>query len=454
MLSIMRNVGNEISTIIKGGYKSFIEPFFLALPTFFAYFFAQFRWYTSGMFSFFGRTDDNMKLKSVGKAEKPDVIFIGAGPTGLWTAIQLKLHSPNLNILMFEKYSEYTRNRNVFVEASSFSNSHPNLRFQEVIAEFPGKVTLNNMEDKLLAFAKTLGIEIRNEEIQQCENLKSRFPDVKVIVGADGSKSLVRKQIFNDELVADYNVSYLVEVKYKITGTARKLSKTALFAAIARSEYYFTEEISKQINGESTVSLRLIVDEATYNALPNINFKNPGLIDDEMQNKSPQLYTTIKNWLRARGNESYIDGHELKLNKIKLDVYQARDVVKNVEDGPSWALVGDAAFGLPFFRSLNSGLLNGSQLALNIHKYLKAEEPDLNNYAYFFQRLADIEKSKVGVKNLLLGTAIRQVYNCQWAYSRGRTVLNGLLSLVGSPNIDEPNHEISNSNYTMQRIIA
>jgi len=37
---------------------------------------------------------------------KADIIFIGAGPVGLWTAIQIKLLKPNLEIIMFEKYQQ------------------------------------------------------------------------------------------------------------------------------------------------------------------------------------------------------------------------------------------------------------------------------------------------------------------------------------------------------------
>jgi hypothetical protein len=33
-----------------------------------------------------------------------DVVFVGAGPVGLWTAILLKLLNSKVNILMYEKY--------------------------------------------------------------------------------------------------------------------------------------------------------------------------------------------------------------------------------------------------------------------------------------------------------------------------------------------------------------
>ncbi len=52
--------------------------------------------------------------------EKADVVFVGAGPVGLWTAVQLKLASPQTNVLMLEKYIEYQRSHVLKVDPASF----------------------------------------------------------------------------------------------------------------------------------------------------------------------------------------------------------------------------------------------------------------------------------------------------------------------------------------------
>src|SRR4051794_27571662 len=54
---------------------------------------------------------------------QPDVVFVGAGPVGLWTAIQLKILQPKLNILMLEKYEKYQRNHVLRVSPASFKHS-------------------------------------------------------------------------------------------------------------------------------------------------------------------------------------------------------------------------------------------------------------------------------------------------------------------------------------------
>lgn len=55
----------------------------------------------------------------------PDINFVGAGPVGLFTAIQAKLYNPDLNILMLEKYTEYQRKikNNRLVDEDETENS-------------------------------------------------------------------------------------------------------------------------------------------------------------------------------------------------------------------------------------------------------------------------------------------------------------------------------------------
>ncbi|HRE30351.1 MAG TPA: hypothetical protein PLD88_00115, partial [Candidatus Berkiella sp.] len=78
-----------------------------------------------------------------------DVIVVGAGPVGLWSAIQLKLYNPTLNILMLEKHSEYQRSHTVKIDSESFKNSHPDPVFQKIIAPMTGLVSTNLLEKTL-----------------------------------------------------------------------------------------------------------------------------------------------------------------------------------------------------------------------------------------------------------------------------------------------------------------
>ena len=47
------------------------------------------------------------------------IAIIGAGPVGLWTAIQIKKRSPDAQVTLFERYDEYKRHHVVSVQRSS-----------------------------------------------------------------------------------------------------------------------------------------------------------------------------------------------------------------------------------------------------------------------------------------------------------------------------------------------
>jgi protoporphyrinogen oxidase len=53
----------------------------------------------------------------------PSYLIVGAGPVGLWTAIKLKLQTPEADILVLEKRPEYTRNAVFRIDKDSFSFS-------------------------------------------------------------------------------------------------------------------------------------------------------------------------------------------------------------------------------------------------------------------------------------------------------------------------------------------
>ncbi len=70
-------------------------------------------------------------------------------------------------------------------------------------------------------------------------------------------------------------------------------------------------------------------------------------------------------------------------------------------------LVGDAAFGVPFFRALNNGLMCGSQLAQALTHLWEGQEPEnvMSSYSSFVKRLAWAEMIKAKNKRGLLRLA-------------------------------------------------
>jgi len=80
----------------------------------------------------------------------------------------------------------------------------------------------------------------------------------------------------------------------------------------------------------------------------------------------------------------------------------------------AFALAGDAAFGVPYFRSLNNGLLCGSELAAALSEHGSASgnawrcaggSPPLEGYARFVERLATQEMAAARLRAKALALA-------------------------------------------------
>jgi 2-polyprenyl-6-methoxyphenol hydroxylase-like FAD-dependent oxidoreductase len=306
----------------------------------------------------------------------PDVIFIGAGPVGLFAAIQTKLFCPNLKIRMCEKYEEYQRNHVLHVDKKSYKGSHPNPQFQAILNQLVGTVPTKVIEEKLLTFAKELGIEIQYQHILSTQELAEANPETSVIVGSDGSHSLVRKEVFGDKKIVQEDLQYTAEIKYTVRGHSRKMHlQMEFFPTLSLIQYFVSEHVGKEQEGTSQVSIRFFIDQTTFKEMQHlgISFKTPLTLLKAEEIQSPgikKLLTSIKRWLLARDeliNEQRIENSE-RITAINLPVYRS-ELFAQEHGGKTWFLVGDAALGVPYFRALNAGLLSATQLAKSIHSH-------------------------------------------------------------------------------------
>ena len=95
------------------------------------------------------------------KQQSPDVVFVGGGPVGLWTAIQTKLLT-NKNILIIEKYLEYKRaDIRLNIDSSSFAGVPDYEPLKALIQKWGGRVVpIKEMEEALTKCAHDfLGIK-------------------------------------------------------------------------------------------------------------------------------------------------------------------------------------------------------------------------------------------------------------------------------------------------------
>ena len=373
------------------------------------------------------------------------VLFVGAGPVGLYTAIQAKLKNPSLNIVMLERHQTYLRHHILIIDKASYHGAHPDAEFQALLKPLCGMVPTSTIETSLLTFAKQIGIQVVHEHITSVADLMQQAPKAQFIVGSDGAKSLVRREIFNDEKEKDVNLQYIIEVKYKTKGPTKPLGLYDYFAVHGQCGHFIRENIGKLKDGETPVSLFFFVDEATYNEICSLN-NGPGQrlglmdIDSKQSNKSYQLSNSIRVWLAARrhaAHEAFVLDSE-KIAAVALPIYSSKHFVTETND-KTCLLVGDAAMGVPYFRALNAGLI-----AANHAAKLIAEQPQpQHNEAYqeALRNLAQKETAQALFTDTKVHAGMGAAYMSRTLFPiyKASSMDSGLLNAIQSARLAPPN---------------
>jgi|GEM_PF-1895880 len=297
----------------------------------------------------------------------PDIIFIGAGPVGLFTAIQAKLHNPTLNIKMFERNETYTRGHMLKINPASYQDMHPDPRLKKITDQLVGSVPTTDIEKQLRDLAIELRIDIqRGQLIEDVRRLARDYPSAHTIVGSDGARSGVRKQIFADRKSVDETTQTIVEVKYQVDADAPRLNKYQYVEGLTQIPHFVAENVGRNKDGKTPVSLFFFADKQTGDEIRALgNARDPARLVDIKAgtNRMTDLANSIRPWLalRASNGEKRVPGSE-KITAVDLNVYQSEHFV-HLDNNVRYVLIGDAAMGVPYFRALNAGLIGGSKAA-------------------------------------------------------------------------------------------
>ena len=156
-----------------------------------------------------------------------DVVVVGAGPVGLWTAIQAKIQNNNLRITILDKYADYQRKQALWVDPKSLLGVPDHEELKKICDNFKEKklVPIQEMQEALAGCAKALGIKFKTETFEDPSALKTEFPDAQVFIGADGAYSKVRETVFGNVKSLDRTVQRIVQVSYKTKTNAQKLNQ-------------------------------------------------------------------------------------------------------------------------------------------------------------------------------------------------------------------------------------
>ena len=177
-------------------------------------------------------------------------------------------------------------------------------------------------------------------------------------------------------------------------------------------------------NRDHSIVLRIFIDKQTYDKIAaHTQFKKPCDLNDP--SLDPKLKSQIVIWLNAKEllkNEKRLK-NSVKITTTHLSTYQSKAFVKRKENGKIWCVVGDAALGVPFFRSMRNGLLFGTELSTALTAFFTSRNAHpqasvnrnilqrlwnngtsdpLDSYSHYACRLARWEIFIAKIKNLFI----------------------------------------------------
>jgi hypothetical protein len=246
------------------------------------------------------------RKKARALADAYDVVVVGAGPVGLWCAINIKLLTPTTRVLVVDKYSVYHRHHVLRIEPDSMAGPIA-LRHNPRLAAFrkgiPQIIRTSDLEARLAAFAMEVGVAVQVWKVESLPALLSSLPSVRLLVGADGRNSLTRQwllgrngDVANESVgietsaassstpsagvystseltdpAAQYAVkdtlSMCVQLKYEVEGSGKRLRKDQAYAVLKAMHFPADEHFGKERDGVTAVTVQIVLNTGRDDAV-------------------------------------------------------------------------------------------------------------------------------------------------------------------------------------------
>lgn len=342
-----------------------------------------------------------------------DTVIVGAGPVGLLNAIGLLRKNPGSKLVLLEKYAEYSRHHVVWMRYGEIDQYikaigepvDPVLKSLYERVKKKGFIRTSEVEKILKAQALALGAEIQIKTVENIQlDIYDAFPNVNLIMGADGTHSVVSKQVFGPDNFIKFPFDYVLQFRYQINGDVSPIELPTL-AKFMQSYGLTCDEFVgiKDEQGKTPVTLQLMVTKEQFDKLypvatsktPLLPFSEEALNIDKMD---PILQKRIKGYLGLRLKHFTPPGQIIDLATAGVSVNEAPatraiDVYKNV-NGKHVVLVGDAALGLSYWKGLNAGVESSAKLLPAISADPTTREEALIAYNDWFDKIYAPKKIK------------------------------------------------------------
>ncbi|MDR3492140.1 MAG: hypothetical protein P4M12_08900 [Gammaproteobacteria bacterium] len=300
----------------------------------------------------------------------PHLVTVGAGPTALVEMIELKRKAPEARLILIERSEHYRRTHTLRLNINTIK--YPELKAR-IKASPHGKlkgnlvfIGVNHLRDIMLDMAREAGITIHYAKVSSREELENAFPNCPLINFGDGAHSTMRNLVFGQDkdFLSEHPMQNVLQLQYTVKGQAKPLTFLQLEASEKLSELPFEEIVSyKKAEDITHISARFYLDNATNKQVPDASEAKPLILDSNVPVVVQKAMSIL---LNTRGDQ---DIENAKLTKFKLSAYTSKLYAKNANDR-TWLLVGDAAFGVPYFRSLNAGIESATRVADILAKHL------------------------------------------------------------------------------------
>eukprot|EP00286_Rhodomonas_abbreviata_P028265 CAMPEP_0181315332 /NCGR_PEP_ID=MMETSP1101-20121128/15318_1 /TAXON_ID=46948 /ORGANISM="Rhodomonas abbreviata, Strain Caron Lab Isolate" /LENGTH=489 /DNA_ID=CAMNT_0023422531 /DNA_START=45 /DNA_END=1511 /DNA_ORIENTATION=- len=363
----------------------------------------------------FGRTFDPNHREDgvVPRRDDEQYVVLGAGPVGLWTGIQLKLRLPSANVIIYEKRPAYTREHMVRLggDALWWSTGRDQEEIKQIVeVQSSGHgMKLQELERLLRGLAERLGIVFIEKNITDGHELLTDHPDAVAVIGADGRHSILRESLFAEgatpasgkpeeasnasaeplstdlspseaksgsdcaEHITKRVIEHTIYMNFKLAG-ANALAKhnleggalqnivfNAADSVLHAGHYPVRLVVGRKKDDEVSLTAIFFIDHETAQSMSTCNKRNPGKVQGD-ERVPEKLSSDIRRYLTERFGAGAVDFEELKLSYIAIDRY-CSNVIAQTRSNAGIYLVGDACFGVPYFRALTNGLKCASTLA-------------------------------------------------------------------------------------------
>lgn len=308
------------------------------------------------------------------------VAIIGAGPIGLIYAFSIKHLNPDIEVIVYEKYPEYQRTHNLRTNPKSLETlvnltqlNNPLLNKLLTDLKSNNVIRTNKLQKTFEQVAKEKGVIIKTKEIKK-ENLNETLFDennpFNLIIGSDGTHSLLSEELFSPDNQIKYPFDYVLQLRYEIKGEKRPVHASKLnFKQLMIYHGVTGDEHIGEYDPETKstpVTTQIMISKEAFQKLSAAKSKQPIRPFIEKTSTEEIGYNDIPNPFKSFLDE-YISNiqaslcdQNLLMDKITVSVNEAPATrAKNIftKKGNTYVyLGGDAALGLSYFKGLNAGL--------------------------------------------------------------------------------------------------